>query len=73
MIGLIAYGQEMPVDYSFGDKYNDRYKYSNLATISDDGTGGYILVRSYFTGMILKPKGYFIEHYNKRAAAYKRV
>jgi len=65
LVGLITYGQEMPVDYSFGDKYNDRYKYSNLATISEDGTGGYILVRSYFTGMILKPKGYFIEHYNK--------
>jgi hypothetical protein len=61
----MSYGQEMPVDYNFGEKYNDRYKYSNLATISDDGTGGYVLVRSYYTGMILKPKGYFIEHYNK--------
>ncbi len=59
------YGQKMPVDNYFGEKYNDRYKYSNLATISDDGTGGYLLVRSYYTGMILKPKGYFIEHYNK--------
>ena len=62
---LVTYGQEMPLDYSFGEKYNDRYKYSNLAAISQDGTGGYILVRSYFTGMILKPKGYFIEHYDK--------
>ncbi|MEX0288940.1 MAG: hypothetical protein AB3N14_07495 [Flavobacteriaceae bacterium] len=62
---LCSYAQEMPVDYSFGEKYNDRYKYSNLSTISDDGNGGYLLVRSYFTGMILKPKGYFIEHYNE--------
>lgn len=62
---FLSYGQEMPVEYSFGEKYNDRYKYSNLSTISEDGTGGYILVRSYYSGMILKPKGYFIERYNK--------
>lgn len=60
-----SYGQGIPVDYDFGDKYPDRYKYSNLLTISDDGYGGSILVRSYYTGMILKPKGYFIEHYDK--------
>jgi hypothetical protein len=58
-------GQQMPVEYSFGEKYNDRYKYSNLVSISDDANGGSILVRSYYTGMILKPKGYLIEHYNK--------
>jgi len=62
---LLCYGQKMPVDYTFGEKYNDRYKYSTLASISEDGTGGYLLVRSYFSGMVLKPKGYFIEHYNK--------
>jgi hypothetical protein len=55
----------MPISYDFGEKYNDRYKYSNLVSISEDGTGGTVLVRSYYTGMILKPKGYFIEHYNK--------
>jgi len=60
-----GYGQKMPMTYSFGEKYDDRYKYSNLVSISEDGTGGSILVRSYFTGIILKPKGYLIEHYNK--------
>jgi len=59
------YAQNMPISYDFGEKYDDRYKYSNLVSISEDGTGGTVLVRSYFTGMILKPKGYFIEHYNK--------
>ncbi|WP_343487044.1 hypothetical protein [Allomuricauda sp. d1] len=54
----------MPVSYDFGEKLNDRYRYSNLLTIDDDGSGGYILVRAYFQGLILKPKGYFIEHYN---------
>ena len=56
----------MPLEYQFGEKYNDRYKYSNLVAISDDGSGGSVLVRSYYTGLILKPKGYFIEHYNDR-------
>jgi len=61
----LAYAQKMPISYDFGEKYDDRYKYSNLVSISEDGTGGTVLVRSYYTGMILKPKGYFIEHYNK--------
>ena len=60
----LGQAQEMPVKYSFGEKYNDRYKYSNLLEISDDGMGGTILVRSYYTGIILKPRGYYIEHYN---------
>lgn len=60
-----THAQKMPISYDFGEKYDDRYKYSNLVSISEDGTGGTVLVRSYYTGMILKPKGYFIEHYNK--------
>ena len=59
------YGQKMPISYDFGEKYVDRYKYSNLVSISEDGKGGTILVRAYYTGMILTPKGYFIEHYNR--------
>lgn len=62
---FLTQGQQLPVNYSFGEKYNDRYKYSNLLEISNDGMGGSILVRSYYTGIILKPKGYYIEHYNK--------
>lgn len=59
-----AKAQEMPIEYTFGEKYHDRYKYSNLLSIAPDGNGGSILVRSYYTGIILKPRGYFIEHYN---------
>ena len=56
--------QDIPLDFTIGEKYNDRYKYSNLLTISKDGTGGTFLVRSYYTGVVLRPKGYFIEQYD---------
>ncbi len=62
---MVSHAQKMPVSYDFGERYSDRYKYSNLLTIADDGEGGSILVRSYFTGLILRPKGFYIEHYNK--------
>lgn len=61
---MVTKAQKMPVTYNFGEKYNDRYRYSNLMTIDGDGTGGYILVRAYYQGLILRPKGYLIEHYN---------
>lgn len=64
-IGMHSFAQKMPVSYDFSEKYNDRYRYSNLVTIDDDGDGGYVLVRAYFQGLVLNPKGYFIEHYNK--------
>lgn len=57
--------QNMPISYDFGEKFNDRHRYSNLLTIADDGDDGYILVRSYFQGLILKPKGYLLERYDK--------
>ena len=61
---MVASAQKMPVSYDFGEKYKDRYRYSNLVAIEEDDSGGYILVRSYYQGLILKPKGYLIEKYN---------
>ena len=55
----------MPISYQFGETYKDRFRYSNLATISDDENGGYLLVRKYFQGLVLKPRGYLIERYHK--------
>ncbi|WP_026809380.1 hypothetical protein [Arenibacter latericius] len=62
---FLSEAQKLPIEYNFGEKYHDRYKYSNLLDIAEDGMGGSILVRSYYSGIILKPKGYYIEHYNK--------
>lgn len=64
LLGLSARAQEMPITYTFGEKYNDKYRYSNLVSVSEDGQGGFVLVRAYYTGLILTPKGYFIEQYN---------
>lgn len=57
--------QEIPVNYSLGENYNDRYKYSTVLTIDDAGAEGTILVRKYYGGMVLRPKGHFIEVYDK--------
>ena len=62
---LSGLAQEEPVTYTIGEKFNDKYRYSNMLAIADDGNEGTIVVRAYYTGIILRPKGYFIEHYNK--------
>ena len=64
LTGMAVHAQKMPVSYDFGEKYKDRYRYSNLVAIDEDDSGGYILVRAYYQGLILKPKGYLIEKYN---------
>lgn len=61
----LSVAQKADVAYNIGEKYNDKYKYSNLLAIADDGQGGTVIVRAYYTGIVLKPKGYFIEHYNE--------
>ncbi|MDC6350437.1 hypothetical protein PP178_02660 [Zeaxanthinibacter sp. PT1] len=66
LVVVCAFGnaQDMPVNYTFGEKFNDKYRYSNLLSMAEDGSGGYLLVRAYYTGLILTPKGYFIEQYD---------
>ena len=61
----LSVAQKADVAYNIGEKYNDKYKYSNLLAIAGDGQGGTVIVRAYYTGIVLKPKGYFIEHYNE--------
>lgn len=66
MLGVSA--QEEPVTYTVGEKFHDKYRYSNMLAIADDGNEGTVVVRAYYTGVILRPKGYFIEHYDKNLA-----
>lgn len=62
--GLLR-AQNNEINYQFSDTYKDRFKYSNLMSISSDGTGGYTLVRAYYQGLILRPRGYIIERYDQ--------
>jgi hypothetical protein len=61
---LVLGAQEMPLEYRFGEKYNDRYRYSNLLTFAETHSGDKLLVRAYYQGLILRPKGYLIERYS---------
>ena len=65
IVFLSIKAQDIPVDYQFGEKYSDKYKYSNLLLAEADDQERSVFVRSYYSGIILKPKGYFIEIYNK--------
>ncbi|MGB5190127.1 hypothetical protein [Robiginitalea sp.] len=68
LAGMLAFwviqGQDMPLEYTFGDKYKDRYKYSNLLSFSETVSSDKILVRGYYSGLLVRPKGYLIERYN---------
>jgi len=56
--------QDIPVNYKLGDKNSDRYKYSTVLSISGSDTNHTIIVRTYYGGMPLRPKGHFVEMYD---------
>ena len=51
--------------YVAGESLSDKYKFSKIKAIADDGHGGVVIARSYYGGVIMSLKGYYIEHYNK--------
>ncbi len=61
---LTVKAQEIPVNYSLGKNYSDRYKYSTVLNISGADNGRTVIVRTYYGGMPLRPKGHFIEMYD---------
>lgn len=65
LISIPAFCQQQSFDYSLGEKYNDAFRYSNLLAIDEDGAGGYVLVRAFYKGLVLSPKGYVIERYSR--------
>lgn len=56
--------QEIPVNYNLGEKYSDRYKFSTVLSIDADNSDKTVIVRTYYGGMPLRPKGHFIELYD---------
>lgn len=56
--------QEIPVNYTLGENNPDRYKFSTVLSINADHTDKTVIVRTYYGGMPLRPKGHFIELYD---------
>ena len=56
----------MPISYELGESYSDRYKYSTVLSISSDSEEQTVLVRTYYGGLPLRPKGHFIEVYDAK-------
>ncbi|WP_238474499.1 hypothetical protein [Maribacter algarum] len=56
--------QEIPVNYSLGENNSDRHKFSTVLSIDADNTDKTVIVRTYYGGMPLRPKGHFIELYD---------
>lgn len=63
MFGVLQ-AQDIPVNYNLGENYSDRYKYSTVLSIDSSTEGETVLVRTYYGGFPLRPKGYFIEIYD---------
>ncbi len=55
---------QIPVNYSLGEKYADRHKFSTVLSLEQTDSNETVLVRTYYGGMPLRPKGHFIEIYN---------
>jgi len=62
----IAKAQDLPLSYTLGENNSDRYKYSTVLSINNDEKEQTILVRTYYGGMPLRPKGHFIEVYDTK-------
>ena len=60
----LSKAQEIPVKYSLGENYSDRYKYSTVLSIDSSAKDETVLVRTYYGGFPLHPKGHFIEIYD---------
>jgi len=68
LLFLVAFSfvkaQEIPVSYSLGENNSDRYKYSTVLSISGSNSDQTVIVRTYYGGMPLRPKGHFVEMYD---------
>lgn len=63
-ITQISIAQDIPVQHELGENYSDRYKYSTVLSIENSPQKETVLVRTYYGGYPLHPKGHFIEIYD---------
>ncbi len=59
-----SHAQELAITITKSETFRDKYKFSRIIAIDDDKKGGVVIVRAFYGGMVIKQKGYFIEHYN---------
>lgn len=60
----LAKAQDIPVSYHLGENNSDRYKFSTVLSMDKAPSGETVLVRTYYGGFPLRPKGHFIEVYH---------
>ena len=60
----LCLAQEIPINYTLGENYSDRYKYSTLLATDTSAENETVFVRTYYGGYPLRPKGHFIEVYD---------
>ncbi|NAS31774.1 hypothetical protein GTQ40_12375 [Flavobacteriaceae bacterium R38] len=65
LLTISLFSQEEDKLYTVSKSLSDKYKFSNIKAIDEDASGGVVIVRAYYGGMIMRLKGYYIEHYNK--------
>jgi len=65
-MGAVTLGkaQEPSVKYTLGSDYSDRYKYSTILSINSSDSDQTVIVRTYYGGMPLRPKGHLVEMYD---------
>ncbi len=66
LFGLSGLTQEISIDKNIGKRFNDRHKYSNTLAMQKDQNGNTVVVRGYFSGLVLRPKGYLIEVFDAK-------
>lgn len=61
---VVSKAQEIPVSYVLGENYGDRHKFSTVLSVHAAPGGETVLVRTYYGGLPLHPRGHLIEVYD---------
>ena len=48
---LCTFAQDIPTTIVKSDIFKDEYKYSQITNVTEDGSGGVLVVRSYVGGL----------------------
>lgn len=68
---LCTYAQDIPTTIVKSDIFKDEYKYSQITNVTEDGSGGVLVVRSYVGGLFSSARGYYFEHYDSKLKLIK--